>query len=78
MSKKILVVTGGGADGSVTVGRLESLGVPDYSIGVGVSTGSLVIPHALLGDIEKLKNFYLNVKQKDITEDSAFKRNGKA
>jgi len=77
MSKRILVVTGGGADGAVTVGRLESLGVPNYSIGVGVSTGSLLIPLALLGNIEKLKKFYLNIRQRDITEDSAFKDNGK-
>ena len=77
MSKKILVVTGGGADGSVTVGRLEALGMPNYEIGVGISTGSLIVPHALLGNIEKLKKFYLNINQKDITEDSAFKKNGK-
>jgi len=75
--KRILVVTGGGADGAVTVGRLEALGMPNYTYGIGISTGSLVVPHALLGDIEKLKDFYLSATQKDITEDSAFKKNGK-
>ena len=77
MNRKILVVTGGGADGAVTVGRLKALGMPNYKFGVGISTGSLIVPHALLGNIDKLKDFYLNVKQKDITEDSAFKKNGK-
>jgi len=75
--KRILVVTGGGADGAVTVGRLIALGMPNYTYGVGISTGSLIVPHALLGNGEKLKEFYLNVSQKDITEDSPFKRNGK-
>lgn len=74
---RILVVTGGGADGAVTVSRLIALGMPSYKYGVGISTGSLIVPHALLSDGKKLKEFYLNVKQKDITDDSPFKRNGK-
>jgi len=77
MSKKILVITGGGADGAVTVGRLEALGSPNYSIGVGISTGSLIVPLAVLGELGRLKEFYLKVTQKDITEDSAFKKDGK-
>lgn len=74
--KKIAVFTGGGADGAVTVGRLEVLN-KDYDIGIGISTGSLIVVKALLKKYQDLKNLYTNITTEDITEDSAFLSDGK-
>ncbi len=73
---RIAVISGGGADGAVTVGRLQALN-QKYDKVYGISTGAIMATHTALGNYVKLQEFYENVKQEDITEDSAFKENGR-
>ena len=72
---KIAVLTGGGADGAFTVGRLETLN-KDYDKAIGSSTGSLASVLTLLKDWDKLGDAYENTETKDITEKSAFSKDG--
>lgn len=63
-SKRGLVVGGGGARGAWAVGALWYL-MKDrderYDMVVGTSTGSLIAPMAAIGDIEHLKENYVNI-----------------
>ena len=66
---RALVISGGGSKGAFAGGVAEQLinerGI-DYDIFVGSSTGSLLIPHLSLGNIDKIKGIYTNVTQDDI------------
>jgi predicted acylesterase/phospholipase RssA len=72
---RIAVISGGGADGAVTAGRLAVL-KPNYKKVYGISTGALLSVHTALGNWQKLEDIFTNIEQKDITEDSAFTKNG--
>ncbi len=64
-----LVISGGGSKGAFAGGVAEFLmkeAKHDYQVLVGSSTGSLLIPHLALGNIDKLKEIYTNVNQNDI------------
>ncbi|MFD1553351.1 patatin-like phospholipase family protein [Putridiphycobacter roseus] len=66
---KALVISGGGSKGAFAGGVAEYLIKEcdgDYDIYVGSSTGSLLINHLALGKVDKIKNAFTNVKQKDI------------
>lgn len=66
---KALVISGGGSKGAFAGGVAEFLmkeAKHDYEVLVGSSTGSLLIPHLALGNLEKLKQIYTNVNQSDI------------
>jgi predicted patatin/cPLA2 family phospholipase len=66
---KALVISGGGSKGAFAGGVAEYL-IKDlgkqYDIFVGTSTGSLLIPLLSIGEIDKIKAVYCNVKQSDI------------
>lgn len=67
--KKALVISGGGSKGAFAGGVAEFLMKQekrDYQLFVGSSTGSLLIPQLALGNVDKLKGIYTNVRQKDI------------
>lgn len=66
---KALVISGGGSKGAFAGGIAEYLikqEQNDYDLFVGSSTGSLLISHLALGEIDKIKNVFTNVEQKDI------------
>lgn len=72
---KALVISGGGSKGAFAGGIAEYL-LKDcgnkYDLLVGCSTGSLLLPHISLGKIEKIKQVYTTVTQKDIFSISPF------
>lgn len=66
---KALVISGGGAKGAFAGGVAEYLIQEcggDYDLYVGSSTGSLLINHLALGKIDKIREVFTNVTQKDI------------
>ena len=67
--KRALVISGGGSKGAFAGGFAEYL-IRDlkreYDIFIGTSTGSLLIPFLAINEIEKIKEAYTNVDQKDI------------
>jgi len=66
---KALVISGGGSKGAFAGGVAEYLireKGNNYDIFVGSSTGALLVPHLSIGKIDKIKNMYTNVSQKDI------------
>lgn len=66
---KALVISGGGSKGAFAGGVAEYLikeQKNEYDIFVGSSTGSLLIPHLSIGKIDKVKEAYTSVTQKDI------------
>lgn len=73
---KALVISGGGSKGAFAEGIAEYL-VKDcgnqYALLVGCSTGSLLLPHIAIGKIDKIKNIYTSVSQKDIFSVSPFR-----
>jgi len=73
---KALIISGGGSKGAFAGGVTEYL-INDccnsYDMFVGCSTGSLLLTHLALGNIEKIKNIYTAVTQKDIFNISPFK-----
>lgn len=66
---KALVISGGGCKGAYAGGVAEylinSCGT-NYELFVGSSTGSLLLPHLALGKIDKIKQIYTSVTQRDI------------
>jgi NTE family protein len=66
---KALVISGGGSKGAFAGGVAEYL-IKDkknqYDLFLGTSTGSLLIPHLALGNIEKIYGIYTNVNMKSI------------
>jgi len=73
---KALVISGGGSKGAFAGGVSQHL-IQDlkreYDIFIGTSTGSLLIPHISIKDIDKIKNVYTNVTQQDIYSQCPFK-----
>ncbi|HMO40222.1 MAG TPA: patatin-like phospholipase family protein [Saprospiraceae bacterium] len=67
--KKIraLVISGGGSKGAFAGGlAAQLLQRNDYQVFVGTSAGSLLIPLLALGEVERLKNVFTNIRQRDI------------
>lgn len=66
---RALVISGGGSKGAFAGGISEYLIKDlkrDYDIFVGTSTGSLLVPLLSIGEVDKLKQVYTTVRQKDI------------
>ncbi|MBD8490511.1 patatin-like phospholipase family protein [Echinicola sp. CAU 1574] len=66
---RALVISGGGSKGAFAGGIAEFL-IKEcqfkYDLFVGTSTGSLLIPHLAIDEIDKIKKVYTSVKQEDI------------
>ena len=75
MGKRALVISGGGAKGAYAVGALQhivgTLGIT-FDLAAGTSTGGLIVPLILLGELELLKHVYSNVETKDILKPKRF------
>lgn len=66
---RALAISGGGCKGAFAGGVAQYLINDlnrDYQIFIGTSTGSLLAPFLSIGAIDKIKEAYLNVSQKDI------------
>lgn len=66
---KALVISGGGSKGAFAGGVAQYLMQErnkKYDLFLGTSTGSLLIPHLSIGNVEKVKHIYTNVKQRSI------------
>lgn len=66
---RALVISGGGSKGAYGGGVAEHLirvQKKKYDIYVGTSTGSLLLPHLAINEIDKLYGLYTNVNQKSI------------
>lgn len=79
---RALVISGGGSKGAFAGGvaqfLLESKKIK-YDMFLGTSTGSLLIPHLALGNIEKIRRIYTNVNMRKIFNINPFivrKKNG--
>ena len=71
-----LVISGGGSKGAFAGGIAEYLMTDcgaKYDLFVGSSTGSLLLSHLALGDVEKKKKIFTSVEQKDIFHINPFK-----
>ncbi|WP_298322451.1 patatin family protein [uncultured Dokdonia sp.] len=66
---RALVISGGGSKGAFGGGvaqyLMQEMG-KDYDMLVGTSTGSLLVPHLALQNIEKIKDVYTSVNQNAI------------
>ncbi len=74
--KRALVISGGGAKGAWAGGVAEYLireKKYDYTFGVGSSTGSILLPHLLLNEIEQIKYIYTHTTTDDIFTLNPFK-----
>ena len=77
--KRALVASGGGAWGAWGGGTIEGLchvNKQNYDIFVGSSTGVLLSPLTALGEMERLKEAYTSVTQKDIFNVNPFNKKG--
>ncbi|GEC73346.1 Predicted phospholipase, patatin/cPLA2 family [Flavobacterium flevense] len=79
---RALVISGGGSKGAFAGGvaqfLLENKKIK-YDLFIGTSTGSLLIPHLALGNIEKIRSIYTNVDMSKIFNINPFivkKKNG--
>ena len=66
---RALVISGGGSKGAFAGGVAQYLLEKEknkYDIFIGTSTGSLLIPHLALGNIDKIHSIYTNVDMKKI------------
>ncbi len=72
---RALVISGGGSKGAFAGGvaqyLMEGLGY-NYDMFLGTSTGSLLISHLALQEIEKIKNVYTSVTQDHIFSNCPF------
>ena len=74
--KKALVISGGGSKGAFAGGVAEYLlkeKKNTYDIFLGTSTGSLMVSHLALGEIDALKTIYTGVNQRSIFNINPFK-----
>jgi len=66
---RALVISGGGSKGAFAGGvaqyLIEEKG-HEYDLLIGTSTGSLLVSHLGLKNVEKIKNVYTNVNQNAI------------
>lgn len=72
---RALVISGGGSKGAFAGGVAQYLIQDlkrDYGIFLGTSTGSLLVNHLALGEIEKIKNIYTSVTNEDIFDSCPF------
>lgn len=72
---RALVISGGGSKGAFAGGVAQYLIQDlkkDYNLFLGTSTGSLLVNHLALGDIEKIKNVYTSVTNEDIFDRCPF------
>jgi len=72
---RALVISGGGSKGAFAGGVAQYLiqeQKRDYNIFIGCSTGSLLVPHLSMGEIDKIKKAYTSVGMKDIYNISPF------
>jgi len=76
MSRKALVISGGGAKGAWGVGLLKALTEQgnSWDTVVGTSTGALMGPLILANRINELESAYTNVTQSDIFNVNPFKK----
>ena len=66
---KALVISGGGSKGAFAGGVAQYLIQElkrDYQLYIGTSTGSLLVSHLALNNIEKIKTVYTNVNNDSI------------
>ncbi len=73
---RALVISGGGSKGAYAGGVAEHLlriEKRNYDIYVGTSTGSLLLPHLAIGEIDKLYELYTNVNQNSIFSSNPFR-----
>ena len=78
-NKTALAISGGGAWGAWGGGTIKGLKEckgKDYDIVIGSSTGSLLSPLTAIGELEKLKEAYTSVTQKDIFDVNPFNKKG--
>jgi NTE family protein len=72
---RALVISGGGSKGAFAGGvaqyLLQNKGLT-YDLFIGTSTGSLLIPHLALGNIDKLHSIYTNVSMNEIFDINPF------
>ncbi len=73
--KKILAISGGGAAGAWSVGKLHKEN-KDYDVIYGVSTGALMAPLVALKKFELLKEAYTSVNNEKIYNISPFTKRG--
>jgi len=72
---RALVISGGGSKGAFAGGVAQYLMQENghtYDILIGSSTGSLLIPHLALGEVEKIYSIYSNVNMHSIFDISPF------
>lgn len=72
---KALVISGGGSKGAFAGGVAQYLienKKHDYDIFIGTSTGSLLVSHLALKNVEKIKNVYTSVTQDAIFNSCPF------
>ncbi|RKR13200.1 putative patatin/cPLA2 family phospholipase [Maribacter vaceletii] len=72
---RALVISGGGSKGAFAGGVSQYLMQKlhyNYELFLGTSTGSLLISHLALGEIDKIKNVYTSVSQDDIFSNCPF------
>ena len=77
-----LVISGGGSKGAFAGGIAEYLikeQKKDYNIYVGTSAGSLLLPLLALGEVDRIRDIFTKVTQKDIFKNCPFiiKKKGK-
>jgi predicted patatin/cPLA2 family phospholipase len=74
--KKALVISGGGSKGAFAGGVAQYLmqdQQKEYDLFLGTSTGSLLVSHLALGEIDALKELYTSVNQKSIFSINPFR-----
>lgn len=72
---KALVISGGGSKGAFAGGVAQYLIQDlkhDYDLYLGTSTGSLLVSHLALGEVDKVKEMYTSVNQKSIFSNCPF------
>lgn len=72
---RALVISGGGSKGAFAGGVAQYLMQEkghQYELLLGTSTGSLLIPHLALGNIDKIRSIYTNVNMEHIFDVNPF------
>lgn len=75
MMKKALVISGGGSKGAFAGGVAQYLLVNKknkYDLFIGSSTGSLMVSHLAVGEVDELKRIYTSVNQRSIFSNNPF------
>lgn len=72
---KALVISGGGNRGAAGAGKLARIN-QTFDVGVGVSTGSLMLVPALLGEHRLLRETYTTIKWNQVLDENPFNKKG--